>query len=201
MMLIDKVRAATRLLHQSLDQRLVAHIDILENKQQYAHLLLLFYGFFKPVYSRIDAGIDILCLPDYLSRRRPEQILIDLDELGLLYQPHLCRQLPVIDSNAAAFGALYVLEGSTLGGVMIKKMIADKLHTTTGLSFFGGYQKQTRDRWNSFVYALNNLNLPQADEAVVVDTAAATFTAFDNWLQQAASINFTITNQMGKYSL
>src|SRR5438309_503026 len=127
-MLIDKVRLATSAHHQTLDHSMMPFIEAVQSKNDYAALLLLFYGFFKPVYDSIDAFIDTSSLPDYQSRRKPEWILNDLNELKVNYTIQLCQQLPVINNNSAAFGALYVLEGSTLGGIVIKQMITDKLH-------------------------------------------------------------------------
>src|SRR5438309_9925339 len=125
-MLIDKVRAATGAYHQALDRLMIPNIEAVQSKNDYAELLLLFYGFFKPVYNSIDTFIDTNYLPDYQSRRKAEWILNDLKDLAIDYNVHLCEHLPNINNNAAAFGALYVLEGSTLGGMVIKKMIQDK---------------------------------------------------------------------------
>src|SRR5690349_14339557 len=136
MMLIDRVRSATYTLHQSLDQSLIPYINAVQSKEDYAALLLLFYGFFKPVYDKIDACIQVNYLPDYQHRRKPEWVLNDLKDLEVNYTVDICRQLPEIHNNAAAFGAFYVLEGSTLGGMVIRKIIHDKLHINNGLSFF-----------------------------------------------------------------
>lgn len=184
-MLIQKVRTATHSLHEALDQSLVPYIEAIETTKEYAALLCLFYGFFKPVYDSIDASIDTVYLPDYSSRRKPQLILRDLEELGTTYDSHLCRHLPKITDNVTAFGALYVLEGSTLGGVMIKKMVAGRLQTDKGLSFFSGYGRHTREQWNVFINALNNLNNNKEQDEAVIQTAAITFTFFKEWLQAA----------------
>src|SRR5205085_7986108 len=117
----------------------------------------MFYGFFKPVYDSIDVFIDMAYLTDYQSRRKPEWILNDLEELEVDSTIKLCKRIPNINNNAAAFGALYVLEGSTLGGMVIRRIISDKLHINKGLTFFSGYGKQTRERWNVFIHAMNNM--------------------------------------------
>ncbi len=164
---------------------MIPFIESVQSIYDYAALLLVFYGFFKPVYDSIDAFIDTSYLPDYQSRRKPEWILNDLNDLEVKYTIQFCKRVPIINNNAAAFGALYVLEGSTLGGMIIKKMITDKLHLDEGLTFFGGYGKQTRERWNVFINSLNTLNEKNVAGEMVIQTAAATFTLFKEWLQQS----------------
>jgi heme oxygenase len=183
-MLIEKVRAATYAHHQTLDHSMIPYIEAVQSTNDYAALLLLFYGFFKPVYDSIDLFIDRAYLPDYQSRRKPEWILNDLEELEVNSTIKLCKHISVINNNAAAFGALYVLEGSTLGGMVIRKIISNKLHIDKGLTFFSGYGKQTRERWNVFIHSLNNIHCNNIADDKVIQTAAATFTFFKEWLQQ-----------------
>ncbi|TKK68845.1 biliverdin-producing heme oxygenase [Ilyomonas limi] len=184
MTLIQKLRDAIHPLHLALDHSLVPYIESIQSKDDYAALLLLFYGFFKPVYDNIDACIDLNNLPDYPSRRKPEWLLNDLQDLEVDYEIQLCNRLPAITNATTAIGALYVLEGATLGGIMIKKMIIDKLHIHQGLSFFNGYDRHTRERWNVFIQSLNNLNTNNAMDEALIQTAAATFVLFKDWLQQ-----------------
>ncbi len=185
-MLIEKLRTATRPMHEQLDQEMGPHIHNIQTKEQYIALLLAFYGFFAPMYHRINAHLDTTGLPDYNTRRKPEDILQNLRALGHGEPPHhLCQQLPGVEDNAGAFGALYVLEGSTLGGLMIKKMIGEQTGLPEDqLTFFAGYGKQTRRRWDDFITALNATARTAADEASAITAAAATFTAFSAWLRQ-----------------
>lgn len=187
MTLIDKVRTATNALHQSLDNSLIPYIHSIRSKEDYAALLLKFYGFFTPVYDSIDAFIQVDDLPDYPHRRKPGWILSDLKDLEVDYSVQLCEQVPYINNNAAAFGALYVLEGSTLGGMIIRKMIAEKLHINKGLSFFSGYGKQTRERWDVFIRSLNDIDNHNISDEMVIQAAVATFTLFKQWLQQSCT--------------
>lgn len=57
---------------------------------------------------------------------------------------------------AAALGALYVLEGASLGGRVIARHVADALALTpdTGLAFFCGYGDATGEMWRRFGAAL-----------------------------------------------
>ena len=50
---------------------------------------------------------------------------------------------------ASALGAVYVIEGATLGGQVIARMVTRSLALTpaTGCRYFTGYGERTRDRW------------------------------------------------------
>lgn len=57
-----------------------------------------------------------------------------------------------LNSTAAAFGSLYVLEGSALGGQVIAKSAARTLGLTpyNGAAYFNGFRSQTAARWGEF---------------------------------------------------
>ena len=183
-MLIEKIREVTKPMHEKLDAALVPFITNIQSTDDYIKLLVAFYGFFKPVYSRIDTHLQTSFLPDYHTRRKPVDILKNLEALHY-HQPvkNICVQLPLIVNNATAFGALYVMEGSTLGGLMIKKMIAGQTRLSDEqLSFFTGYGKKTREHWNVFVASLNEAANNESEEQAVITSAAETFTCFKDWL-------------------
>ena len=187
MMLIDKLRLATRPLHDELDQAMMPRIMQMQSINDYIDLLIAFYGFFKPVYDQIDSHLNQRYLPDYNSRRKPAGILHNLQALGYKTTVEkISGNLPGITCNAEAFGALYVMEGSTLGGLMITKMIAGKLHLTDEqLSFFAGYGKKTKERWHQFTGALDNVPVSENDEQKMIQAAAETFSLFKSWLQHS----------------
>lgn len=184
MMLIDKLREATQHRHKELDDAIMSYLKNIYSTDDYVQLLIAFYGYFKPVYDKIDAHLDISRLPDYNTRRKPDSILQNLISLHHNEKvENIASQIPAISDNASAFGALYVMEGSTLGGLIIKKMLSDALPLSdTQLSFFAGYGKQTRERWNHFVQALNGFTVVPAEEQAAITSANATFLHFKNWL-------------------
>jgi heme oxygenase (biliverdin-IX-beta and delta-forming) len=67
-----------------------------------------------------QAGIAGL-LPDWPERRRTALLLADMAELGELPPPPLAQ--PELASEAALWGAVYVMEGSKLGGAMLAKAV------------------------------------------------------------------------------
>lgn len=186
MVLIDKLRNATRPTHEELDAAMLPYIRNIRSAEAYCKLLAAFYGFFTPVYEQINAYLQTSYLPDYNTRRKPEDIVTNLSRLScpVPVSDH-AKHLPSITNNASAFGALYVMEGSTLGGLMIKKMLAEQ----TGLpdeqlSFFAGYGKATRERWNGFIAALNSIAQNEEEEQAAVEAASQTFSCFKEWLDK-----------------
>ncbi len=104
----------------------------------YRDLLARLHGFHATWEHAI--GAQLLDETFLAPRRRLALLAADLDHLGLapaavaaLPQPGAVR----LDGPAAAMGALYVLEGSTLGGQLIGRHIAG-LHgfSETGLAYY-----------------------------------------------------------------
>lgn len=60
--------------------------------------------------------------------------------------------VPRLTNAAELIGALYVVEGSTLGGQVISRRIEASLglDITTGLRFFCGWGSETEQRWHTF---------------------------------------------------
>lgn len=123
-------------------------------------------------------------LPDLPQRRKSSRILSDLRTLEAQTESlPLCRELPPIPNFLQALGALYVLEGATLGGVIIARM----LQSGTGLedasfSFFKGYGEANTTLWQQFRDRLNELAVTDEEKAEVITAAKETFRTFKNWI-------------------
>jgi len=182
--MIEQLREATRARHTELDHAVYPIIQSIQSPADYARVLRMFYGYFQPVYEKMEPLISSVILPDYRIRRKPVAILDDLavigEQVGTVIA--LCPDTPVITTTAEAFGALYVLEGSTMGG----KIIAKKIKENTGLSddhlsFFGAYRELNPAKWAIFIEALNHPHL-QEESSSLIDTATDTFNQFKNWV-------------------
>lgn len=182
-MLIEKIRAATSVEHKKLEAALFPFINTIADKMDYILLLQAFYGYIAPVQQLIVKHIDDQLAPDMDQRRNASLLLDDLASLGVHTQPETATQLPVIDSNASAFGALYVLEGSTLGGKIISKMIAEKLGSDEALRFFKGYGAEMGKMWKIFTQQLE-ADKNQEHAETVIKAATDTFALFGTWLEK-----------------
>jgi len=156
-MLSEKLKENTKLNHQQLEKKLVTFMRSIRSREDYVQLISLFYSFFGGLELAIDANFDRSGLPDYQLRRKTAALADDLAQLGATL-PALAgkNELPTINGHLQALGALYVIEGSTLGGKIISKMMAQQLGliNNEGLSFFSGYGAETENMWQIFKTAL-----------------------------------------------
>ena len=84
-------------------------------------------------------------------------------------------------------GSLYVLQGSALGGLVLRPQVAwaFDLRGTDGLAYLAGTGQQTRRVWSAFTAALNTAVLAPALQQRVVDAALE---AFDGMEQLIGSL-------------
>jgi heme oxygenase len=187
-MLIEQIRASTGNEHQQLEATLLPYIDKISNKEDYSALLRAFYGYIHPVQEKIMLQIDKTLVPGIEDRRHAKLLLLDLEAMDDAGEPVLCQELPAINSHTSAMGALYVLEGSTLGGKIISKMIAGKLNGAASLQFFNGYGEKTGSMWKEFITQLQQNDHPDHN-GIIVESVRKTFSLFDKWLKEKLDSN------------
>jgi heme oxygenase len=98
-----------------------------------------------------------------------------------------------LPSKAAFLGAMYVIEGSTLGGQYIARHVEGALGLSPGVgdSYFRGYGDRTGAMWREVQRALEEIREEDAD--VVIGAAKRMFSDFAEWmshLEPAASYKF-----------
>ena len=188
-MLSVRIKSETLEEHQQAEAQLLPFLNSIQTRAQYIQLLQSFLQFYQPFENLIHAALTPEQLPDLHERRHAHRLLSDLRELnaaeGLL-------PVPVRDTLTApgAWGALYVQEGSTLGGQYISRLLLknEALRLTPAqVSFFSGYGSQTGTRWKLFQESLNK----QRDEDAIIAAAKHTFLLFQNHLN--ATLNFFVT--------
>ena len=189
-MLLEQIRQATAANHEKLENQLIPFLHSMQAKDEYSLLLQSFYGYIYPVQEKINTYIDATIVPDINQRRNAALISNDLAGLGTGFTQTKSPELPAIDNHAAAMGALYVLEGSTLGGKMISKMITDKLGSDTSVAFFSGYGAETGPMWKKFIGYLEHPSHKAGSEAILT-AASETFRLFGTWLED----NLSYTNK------
>jgi len=174
--------------HLALEAVVEPQLQALKSKDDYAAFLRRFYGYFKPVESLIEKYINATVLPDIAQRRKAGLIVQDLTFSNTHIEAlPLATQLPEISNTVEAFGALYVLEGSTLGGRGITRLLLKKEALQlrpAEVRFFNGYGEQTGAMWTSFLKSLNQFTNNPAAVQQQIATANDTFAFFKIWLQQ-----------------
>jgi Heme oxygenase len=95
-----------------------------------------------------------------------------------------------LSSPGSAWGALYVVEGSTLGGQHIFRTLQGSsfverhaLSPDAGLSYFAGYGDRTGDMWRRFLGALGEADgADLAERDSIIEGASHTFALFERVL-------------------
>lgn len=181
-MSISLLQESTKSAHADLERTLIPALKKISSPKDYSEILQLFYGYFHPLESKVLEFLDDKVLPDIASRRQSAWIIKDLEALDIGAITATCSHMPTIDRPAQAWGAMYVMEGSTLGGVIISKMISSRLaggHTS--LEFFNGYGNDTTSRWSTFLHYMNTRLRTGEDWKSAISTANQTFIELKKW--------------------
>jgi heme oxygenase len=187
----EEIKQQTAPAHQALEKSIVNIIRRIDSAGEYEKMLMFFYGYYKPLEARIHKrlhGADFL-----IQTRQSEWLLSDIRQLGnQSYEFPECMELPEVQNHYDALAALYVLEGSTLGGIHILKMIRKRIHLPQGHAdlFFNGHGTNTASNWNSF-RQLVDIEIKEPDQASFLATVNATFSHFKKW----ADINYAYEQQ------
>jgi heme oxygenase len=190
-MILEDIKAQTLENHIKLEKSEL--LSLFSSKsidvQTYRLILTLFYGYFHPLEKRLDALASIpRLLPDYETRRKSSLLLSDLQALNATQAAEvslpLCPDLPEVADEAQAFGCLYVMEGSTLGGKFIAQKLQNNLGLTasSGAAFFHGYGQETGMRWKTFQQALQSFAEQSGQQEAIIHSANQTFDKLGRWM-------------------
>jgi heme oxygenase len=149
-------------------------------KDEYTRLLKNTYLIHNVIESQVE-NITELSADEKLAlaeRRKTHLISKDLEKIGVnsneLTEPALEFK---INSVEEALGALYVLEGSTLGGMYIYKALQrnPNLEGIEDFHYYNCYGEATRDRWAIFQDTLLKLADSKEKEDAIIENAKRTF--------------------------
>jgi heme oxygenase len=188
-----RLRAETAHLHAQIEGVVPLLRPSLDRGAYRAYLARLL-GYLRPLEARLAAfgpawqshGLD------FEERRKAGLLVADLGALGLtaveLDLLPECTALPRLSSLDEAWGCLYVLEGSTLGGQVILRTLGPRLQLSPGhgLAFLGAYGEQSGARWSELTAALGRLDASGCDRGAVVRGACDAFATQMAWLGGSA---------------
>ncbi|SKB98410.1 biliverdin-producing heme oxygenase [Dyadobacter psychrophilus] len=187
---IQNLRQQTAVSHKKLEENYLSKM-ILDER-----VTLIDYQNYLSALFGVTLGCENFVFPhiqdiitDLNQRYRSQLIAGDLLATG--FTQHQIDALPVyrfaFPSVAGHLGAMYVLEGSTLGGRILYKHINKTLGLTpeNGCAYFWGYGEQTGIMWKSFISSLTQFAIDAGQSAEITEGAVNTFTIIDNWLDEA----------------
>lgn len=197
-----RLRQATRAQHEQLE-RVMPSLEV-ATPAAYLALLRRQHGFYAPLEDRLlvhagDARIAALDLPARckapLLARDIAVVAARLGEDDAVAALPLCEALPDVRTLPAALGALYVLEGATLGGQLMLRHVGASLglDAAAGAAFYASYGAHVGPMWRTFGRTLAAV-VAEADgddtgsgacADAVVAAACATFDAFARWCEGA----------------
>jgi heme oxygenase (biliverdin-IX-beta and delta-forming) len=184
-----RLRQATRDAHLRLED-VVDFDGRVTSLEAYRGFLENFLRFLRPLEAALCA-LDFGKLGlDYASRRKLGWLEADLKDLGhstesLARMPDFAG-LPRFSDPLEALGALYILEGSSLGRQVMLGKLGSRLNIRPdwGGRFFDGYGKSTGRMWQSFVAVLNDAGRTPEAAALIEESAVAGFAAFETCLAE-----------------
>ncbi len=164
---LDRLRAATAAAHQNLDARLDA-IERLATVSGKRAMVPRYYRMHQEAERAVWPLLRPLSDLDINGRSRVTVLARDLAALEI-DKPDTETRLPAVGGVAEALGFLYVLEGSTLGGRMIRGTLKSRGCDLTGLDFLDPYGSHAGARWRGFLAVLER---DAADDVVGAERGA-----------------------------
>ncbi len=183
----ETLRAATRSSHHGIDHHplLTPLVRPDLNLEHYGRVLRSFLWLYTPLQEDFARSIE-RAGGGFELADRVTWLKADIGRLGLARDlPADSWQAPAICSNEELVGALYVVEGSTLGGQVISRQISVSLGLTAthGARFFNGWGDQTEMRWQAFWRFAEGL-CPPAGHAEAAAAAVRFFAALSRGLDR-----------------
>lgn len=182
--ILSQLRTETRPYHDALEQNTFNQELTAGTISQAAtvHFLRRLYGFLQPYETQLRAQAAAFGPEWQLDQRyRAHLILEDLARTEDPSVPALCPALPPLHTRAQLLGAMYVLEGSTLGGQVIRRQLAK-----AGIplqAYFSGHAEHTGAMWKSFCQLLTTA-VTAEEQPEVVQSAVRTFQHLHAWISQ-----------------
>lgn len=175
---IAALRAATAASHQAIEGllRLDEHIG----RERHDLILAGFDRFLRGWEPQVLAALPARLHGWFNGRSRRRFLAADLRDLGIERAPGPAPAVPELRGLAAAFGSMYVLEGSALGGQVIARRLAARFGFVdgSGAAYFNGWGERTGTMWREFRELLEaEVGPDPGQHAVASDAAVRTFDA------------------------
>jgi heme oxygenase len=174
-MMLDRLRQETREEHMKIE----AMLDLMSpalDLNRYLKILRSFHAAMAPLEAALEERCPVPHRSLWQGRQKARRLEADLACFGQAANPNppsdVC--LPPLSSASLWMGAIYVVEGSTLGGQVISRHLEKHFGWAEGLgySYFSGYGEKTAERWRQVKRALEGDDL---DGNLIVKGAHHTF--------------------------
>lgn len=192
-MIANLLRAETAENHKTLESLMFVN-EIMNNSlsiDQYKKLLTINYIIHQKLENTLANMLDTAIAEQLEMKSRLKLTALEEDlkywNIDSLTLPGLDFELFVPEKNTAeVLGALYVLEGATLGGNVIKRHILANPNFKDhegGLNYYGVYGDELSTKWKIFVSVINQ-TVAEADYKRCINSANLTFNNLINLSKQ-----------------
>lgn len=167
------LRDACRGIHAHLDQRL-SEVDF-NDRAAYADMLSRLSAPVTALEAGLTNGVAPVLFTNWAARLRAHALRSDVEAVGGDFR---VRKAHPIEGEAEALGALYVLEGSRLGGQVLARMVQqsrDERVRAATRYFLHGAQAGL---WRSFLQRLEQSPAVAANPERATHAALSAFAAF-----------------------
>ncbi|WP_342151152.1 biliverdin-producing heme oxygenase [Methylorubrum sp. SB2] len=181
-----RLRVATAEAHEALERDLDWQ-ERVATLPGYRALLARLRGF----HAAYEPAIAVALADEafFAPRRRLAALDADLAALGLDDAARAALPAPLaprLAGEGAAMGALYVLEGSTLGGLVIGRHVGGLHGAGTPLAYYAGRGREAGPLWRAFRERLDGLGAGQEQAAFAA--GVATFETMRVWLTTGSAV-------------
>lgn len=184
---LELLKSRTRLHHERAEAAMPA-LDETLTLDRYRDTLVRFHGVYAPLEARLAELPHWTTLSfDFGARRKSGLIERDLQMLGYgdseIARLPRAERLPDVRTLPRSVGVLYVMEGATLGGQVIQRLVRRELGLGTGaLSFFSSYGERVGAMWGEFRAFVTRSVTSAEDAEAMVSAASETFDVLTAWL-------------------
>lgn len=191
MNLSEQLKLATRNAHEETENH--SFLEDIRSQSltpsQYHQLLHINYLFHEIVTSQIEKWFTKKPSYKLNLRIRVSHLIQDLKSLGQEVLSHDFRS--ELNSFPEALGALYVLEGSTLGGRLILKaaLKTPGVKESGAHKFYEGYGDETGRMWMEIINQLNAETFSDQERQETINGALKTFALYREIAEKMVLIN------------
>lgn len=179
---LGALRGATRAHHDRVDR--LVDLQRLQDPTHYACVLQVLDAFLAGWEPAVSAALPSPWQEWLRVRSRRPFLQSDLHQLGL--RARAPARIAAFADAPAAWGSIYVMEGSALGGQFISRALARTgITPARGGAYFHGWGEATGGMWREVRTLLaTQLESPEALERAC-DAARATFDALSHLLEES----------------
>ncbi len=182
--ILGHLKNKTATHHQIAEKKNLAKhiIDHTITTDQYKELLKKNYRVYSAVETYLDTNKNLLCsnLQSFISLEKSKALKKDLDTFSIDLTPISDAGIGLPANVGSLTGALYVMEGSMLGGLLIAKHLKKCRNLSSNLThhFFEGNPEYHTRRWKSLCKILENRSYTQEEINTATHAAIKVFESF-----------------------